>query len=269
MRNIVTVTFAILVLIFGFWFISKVKQPAQKPAEHPARQAQLQEKLPKALCVELTEINHDTFQNQLFMEEPGIQRWPFYLRDGKIVVDKGVAQSIKDGKNVEEYRLFVDKKEIDIEKEAKLFVIHNIVYDGVGRETSFADYYIFSKFPAKIPFPVSDWSSGKVHLTLDDSIGSMLNIRLFQGSDLLLSEAPQNAIEAAYAGTKATISADQEQLLTKNTKPFAITQEAFVPVPKGPITENDIKVETVEYGTIEFSTELKAKNHGLCDVQVE
>lgn len=185
------------------------------------------------LCVEITETNRDTFKNELFMKESSFQR-----------------------------RKRLDSKD----QKTKLFLAYHVVYEGVGRESSWDDTYVFDSFPAKIPLPGFGDASDKFQLALGDSIGRMLDIRLLSATELLINEVEQGTIKISVGEREVLVSAGEEQTLSKNSKTMAVTQEAFGPVPKGPITEKDIHVETVEYGNIEFSTELKIKNFGPCDL---
>jgi len=263
MKYIISLVLIVLIVIFGFWLITSKKQPQFKPTEISTAEKPLQ-----VLFLELTEINRDTFKNKLFVAEFETIITPFYLREGRLAIDKEAVQAIKEKRDLKKYRLFVDKPGLDIEKEAKLFLIYNQRYEGIGRNMSFTEYYIFNVLPAKISVFGFNSQVTEMRLAPDESIGKTFDIRILPGGELIITQVAQEDAEISFAGKKSVVSAKKEELLARDSKKILVSQEFFAPVPKGKITEDDIKIETAEFGEIEFSTDLKVINHGLCQLEI-
>lgn len=241
--------------------------PPVPVAEEPVEPA---EELPKALYVELNEVNRDGFEEILFIADRPVHPAPFRLAGSRIVVPQEVAASIAAGTQEQDFRLFLDKPGMDLAQEARIFLTHAIRYEGKGREGSMAGYYVFSRYPAQMKLPVYGERPESVELGLNDSLARTFDIRLIPAESITLSEGAQaGGIEAAFAGRRSEVPSEGEEVLSQLTHAASVTQELFAPVPKGEVKPEDLRLIKEEYGSIEFSTEISLKNAGLLEVQVE
>ena len=245
-------------------------EPARPATEKPAKPpTEASQQKPRAFLVELKEINKDDFKENLFVMEPSDTPPPFQLQEGRLLVREEALRSIAEGKEKEQFQLFLDKPGMDIEKEAKLFLVHQVQYQGTGREGSFAHYYIFSQYPAQLKLPVYEKPPESVALGVNQSAAQTFQIRLIPAETLQLSEKEPDQIEVVFAGRKTIVLAEGDQMLSKLSHATSVTQEVFAPLPKGEVRQEDFKILTEEYGKVDFQTELSVKNAGLHDIQLE
>lgn len=224
--------------------------------------------LPRAFYVELKEVNKDGFQKTLFISDAPETLPPFRFFQGRLLVSQEALRAIADGTDKERFRLFLDKPKMDVAKEAKLFLIHEVRYEGVGRAGSFADYYIFSQYPAQITLPVYE-KPEDIHLGVNNSIAKTFQVRLIPDQALILLAKGTGRVEVTFAGKKSVLPAEGRETLSRLRHAAVITQELFAPVPKGKVGPEDFKIVTEEYGRVDFSTELSVKNVGQLEVAVE
>jgi len=276
---------AALVILTGLWLFTRkpsppknlqgsapppVTEPARPPTEKPAKPpAGAAQQRPRAFFVELKEINKDDFKENLFVMEPSDTPPPFQLQEGRLLVREETLRSIAEGKEKEEFQLFLDKPGMDIKKEAKLFLVHQVQYQGTGREGSFAHYYIFSQYPAQLKLPAYEKPPESVELGVNQSAAQTFQIRLIPAETLQLSEKESDQIEVTFAGRKTVVLSEGDQLLSKLSHATSVTQEIFAPLPKGDVRQEDFKVLTEEYGKVDFQTELSVRNIGRMEVSVE
>lgn len=166
-------------------FTEPTRPPTKETAQSPAEPSDQRH---RAFLVELKELNKDDFKENLFVMEPSQTPPPFELREGRLLIRKETLAAIAEGKEREEFQLFLDKPGMDIEKEAKLFLVHQIRYEGVGREGGSAHYYIFSQYPAQLKLPVYEKPPELVKLGVNQSVAQTFQIRLIPAENLQLSE---------------------------------------------------------------------------------
>ena len=264
-RLILWVVVAILLAVGISLFFSR-KRPAHLLSESTLPSVQ---ERPRVFFVELNETNKDGFQKMLFIPDAPVSSPPFWLREDQVVIPEEVLQAIREGTEKRKFRLFLDKPGMDVEKEAQLFLIHRIQFDGVGREGGFADYYIFSRYPAQVTLPVQEKPQDAVHLGVNDSVTQTFQIRLIPDPALTLSREDSNRLAVLFAGKKSVLPPQGEELLSRLSQATTVTQEIFAPLPKGEVRPEDFQVLSEEFGTVNFSTELSVKNLGQREVQVE
>lgn len=248
---------AALVLLAGFLIFAR-KSPPKSDEERP-----------KVFLVELKEVNKDGFKETLFVMESSGTPPPFELRENRLLLREEALRAIAAGKEKEQFHLFLDKAGMEIEKEARMFLIHQVRYEGVGREGGFARYYIFSQYPAQLKLPVYEKPPESVELGLNQSVTETFQIRLIPDEDLQLSEGGPDRIEVTFAGKKTVVLAEGDQMLSRLSHAASITQEIFAPLPKGEIREEDFHVLKEDYGKVDFQTELSLKNIGRVEIAVE
>ncbi|MBI1952671.1 MAG: hypothetical protein HYS41_00915 [Candidatus Omnitrophica bacterium] len=241
--------------------------PPEPVSQEPAPPA---EEAHKVFYLELNEVNRDGFEELLFISDSPAQPPAFRMAGSRILVPEEVAASIAAGTQEKEFRLFLDKPGMDLAKEAKLFLIHAIRYEGKGREGSLANYYVFSQYPAQLALPVYSQRPESLELGLNDSVAKTFSIRLIPSGSLTLAEQTgQDGIEVAFAGKKSVVLSEGEEVLSKLKHATSITQELFAPVPKGEVKPEDLRLVKEEYGRVDFFTEISLKNVGLREVSVE
>lgn len=219
--------------------------------------------------MELKEVNQDSFPDNLFILDAPESPSPFIFSEGRLWVTEAAQQAIAEGKEKEQFRLFLDKSPMEIEKEAKLFLVHQVRYEGKGREGGSAHYYIFSRYPAHVDLPVYEKPEETLHLGINSSISETTQIRLIPAQALTLSEKEPGQIEVVFSGKKSVLLAEGELLLSRLRHATSVTQELFAPVPKGDVQKEDFRVMTEEYGKVDFSTELSIKNAGLHEISLQ
>lgn len=244
--------------------VTKSVAPPGKPSPEKKEAAK---ELPRAFYVELKEVNKDDFQETLFISDVPETLSPFLFFQGRLLVTPEALQAIADGTEKEKFRLFIDKPKMDVAKEAKLFLTHQVRYEGVGREGSFANHYIFSQYPAQVILPVYE-KPEDMRLGVNDSVAKTFQVRLIPDQALILSEKEKGQVEVTFAGKKSVLLAEGQEILSRLQHATAITQELFAPVPKGKVSSEDFKIMTEEFGKIDFSTELSVKNIGQLEIVV-
>lgn len=237
-----------------------------RPSTPPVVQA------PRALYLEFIERNRDNFLQPLFVEADAPARRPFSLAGSEVVVDRGVQAALAQGTQADDYRLQVDRAELDVGRDARLFLVHEVHYDGQGRFGGVSHFYIFSAWPAVVALPVFEPVGPTWALSLDESLRRTAAIRLLPagaGGMIRLTARPDGSVEIASATGMTVVPPGSAVSLGTSSRTLEVTQDLLAPIPKGPVTAEEIRTDTARLGSITFSTELQATSAGWCEVRVE
>lgn len=236
------------VLLFLFLWPGRTPKP---PAEAPP-----------SFYVQLIEENQDTFPELLALFSARALPEPFAYRDGKIVVDSGVAEAISKGEARERYGLWEHPPRLDLSKPL-LFVEHEIKFLGVGREWGTSRYAIFEKFPAAVSLDPYEDDSKEIRLPLINSLEVLGKIRSV-GPALEILKGPQGMVDGTefqirYQGRSYELKPGGELSLGTETRAIRVLQEFTAPVPLGPVKPEEIRTETQDWGEVTFSTSLRLR----------
>ena len=213
------------------------------------------------LYMEVTETNRDNLNTELVDGLPSHQGWPFLLKEDRLVLNPKLQASIQKGKGRDEFGVVLDQPILDL-KQAKLILSYRVLYEGKGREGEVVTHYVFSRWPAQVTLPVFEQSSVQWQMTLDDPMNRILEIRPLHQPQLTLTELSGETVGLLCGDQNRQLGIGEEISLAKGTQTLAISQEILAPVPKGHVSEQDIRAEKVDFGPVEFSAELRIKNYG-------
>lgn len=251
-----------LLLLAGGWFLARTARSrsplptSAAPAEGPHR----------ALYVELIETNHDTFEHRLFINATEVPPAPFRFRENRIAMAPGVGQAIAQGTHPETFRLTLDRPDLDPARDAWLFLVHEVRYDGVGRVGGHADYYAFTSTPARVTLPAAEQAGGDLVIGLDESIGKTFALRFFPGASLTFALDGAGQLTVAADGASQPLPEEGEVQLSQEARTVSIRQTLLAPVPKGPVIPEQLDTIEETLGPVQCSTELLARNRGLLEV---
>ena len=249
---------AVFVFVCLLLRVSHSKSPSSPGRALPATVSSPPEGI---LYLELTEVNRDSFKEGLLLEPHSPQAWPFLLKDNRLIVNPKLQASIQQGKEWDEFGLVLDQPRLDL-KQVVLILSYRILYEGKGREGEVVTHYVFSRWPAQVKLPGFEHSSAQWQVTLDDPMSRILEIRPLHQPQLTLTELSGETVGLLCGDQNRQLGTGEEISLAKGTQALAISQEILAPVPKGHVSEQDIRAEKVDFGPVEFSAELRIKNYG-------
>ncbi|MBI4354801.1 MAG: hypothetical protein HY595_06140 [Candidatus Omnitrophica bacterium] len=255
-KSLVGIALGLLLGAIG-WFVLAEHRRAARP------------KTPRAFYLELRETNRDTFPTRLFESRGSLRRSPVVLRDGVLVIDQERVQSVGEQPGAWPPRVRRDPHDLDV-RHAVLVVSYEVSFEGAGRQDRWSDTYFFGRLPATIALPVGVALSDPLRMTLDESMTQLLQVRLLPHPSLMISAHRQpEALLLQSGGQAFVLSPQHEQQLFQRASTLTVTKEFLGPVPKGDVTERDIRVEAQDYGPVTFSTTLQATHHGWHEIQVD
>lgn len=212
--------------------------------------------------LEIHEDNIDSFPVDGHIEGSETLDPPFWVENGKIFFDANLAQAINNGEAKQNYNLLIAPAKFD-EKSVKLLVKHLIHYEGKGRNTETAHYYMFDAWPAVIPF--EPMNVDRADINLDENEGKLLNIRLTEESLLVDFDQLRGELRCKYGKIVSELPKDRAWEISEKSKKISVSREVTVPKQqmKDPKGEGGAPETTRhEFGEVEFKTKLTLKNLG-------
>ena len=236
-------------ILFSFIFLLS--------ASHFAHAAETKNPFP--LFLEIHEENIDSFPVQGQAEGAESPRPPFWIENGKVVFDVGLAESIRDGEARSSYDLLIAPANFD-PKTVKLLVQHEIHFEGKGRDSEIVRFYIFDQLPAVITFEPVNIEKSSIQIDLDENESKLLNIRLTENALKISYDDWSGSLRCEYGALKSVIPTDQLWQISEKSQKISVTRQ-MVTSHSG---KDSALAETTQknFGEVEFKTKLALKNLG-------
>lgn len=230
----------------------------------------------KAWYFEVFEENRDTFPEELAHVDLAGAPPPFTFDDDKLLVHPDY-ENTTDPEILKEIRLTLGDRSKPM-SQCHVFLVHEIYYAGVGRESQSLHYYAYPDFPATVSFPSPPIpEDGTLSFDPNEApfVEAVESMRVFvPGTELRITEQ-EGEIHAGLEGNVALILPGQDRLLLKgsltaNVVEMPTTGEDFIFDESFGVTEEekaDLIVDPViPYGSVTFETELTLTFYGKIPV---
>jgi len=249
----------VVFLSLGLLFLSCTKKPASK-TEETKETREVTYKDPNLIenlnipYLKIVETNTDTLELQI-LESFGDVPPDMWVNEDMLHISKKTLDELQNG-TYKHDQVTKDKEKIEL-KDIKLFLEYHTKYAGRAREKTLIHYYIFTQFPSEIGRPEGLENKDAIELDLFDSIGEIYRIRLGPKKLTITQKEDKFVVHEKELAVKA------QAALSSDKKKISIKKKLIAPIPKGPVKEEDIKVQTVDFGEGDFSTEISAEYVGV------
>lgn len=228
---------------------------------HSLRAAEPAQQVPIYLVIH--EDNIDSFPVPGHTEGQETLNPPFWMKNGKVMFDPGLADSIAKNEAKENYNLLIAPAQFDL-KSIKLIVKHEIRYEGKGRVSESNRYYMFDQWPAQIPFEPTNIDKTEVNINLDENEGKLMNIRLTEPVLIVDLDQFTGKLRAKYGSIVSDLPKGRAWQISNMSQKISISRQVITNHRGKNADENSLSPETSkrEFGEVEFKTKLTLKNLG-------
>jgi len=249
----------VVFLVISVAFLSCIPKKEEQKVVEPKEEREVSFKDPGLIenlniaYLKIVETNTDTLDLHI-LESFGDVPPDMWVSDDTLHLSKKTLDALQDG-TYKHSQVTQDKEKIEL-KDVKLFVEYQIKFAGKAREKTLVQYYIVTQFPTEIGRPEGLETKDSIELDLFDSIGEVYRIRLGPKKIAIAQKEDKFIVNEKELALKSPLA------ISSDKKKISIKKKLIAPLPKGSVKEEDIKVQIVDFGEGDFSTEISAEYVG-------